>query len=53
MVDGLLAIQDNADKIIILVEMMCLGQQDLPCFKDGENVIKDLKRRIFPHDENQ
>jgi len=36
MVQGFLAIQENADKLVVLVEMMCLGQKDLPCFRDGE-----------------
>lgn len=49
MVNGFLAIQENADKLILLVEMMCLGQKDLPCFKDGEQVIADLKSRIYPN----
>ena len=49
MIEGFLAIQENADKIILLVEMMCMGQKDLPCFKDGEQVIRDLKARIFPN----
>lgn len=29
---GFMALQENADKIIVLVEMMILGQEDLPCF---------------------
>jgi hypothetical protein len=33
---GFMALQEHADKIIILVEMMMLGQKDLPCFQDGE-----------------
>ena len=49
MIEGFLAIQENADKIILLVEMMCLGQKDLPCFWDGEQVIWDLKAWIFPN----
>ena len=30
MVQGFIALQKNADKIIVLVEMMCMGQKDLP-----------------------
>ena len=30
---GFMALQEHADKIIILVEMMVMGQQDLPCFE--------------------
>lgn len=45
---GFLALQENAEKIIIIVEMMFLGQNDLPCFKGGEQAIFDLKQRFFP-----
>lgn len=45
---GFMALQEHADKIIILVEMMMLGQKDLPCFYDGENTIAALKERFFP-----
>ena len=27
---------------------MFMGQHDLPCFIEGEKVIKDLKDRFFP-----
>lgn len=30
MAQGFSAIQKNADKIIVLTEMMCMGQKDLP-----------------------
>ena len=33
---GFMALQEHADKIILLVEMMMLGQNDLPCFQDKE-----------------
>lgn len=33
---GFMALQEHADKIIMLVEMMMLGQKDLPCFRDGD-----------------
>ena len=29
---GFMALQEHADKIIILVEMMMMGQKDLACF---------------------
>ena len=32
MARGFSALQANAEKIIILVEMMLMGQSDLPCF---------------------
>jgi len=43
-----MALQQNAEKIIIIVEMMFMGQNDLTCFKSGEQTIKDLKDRFFP-----
>ena len=45
---GFMALQENAEKIIIIIEMMFLGQNDLPCFKGGEKCIKELKDRFFP-----
>ena len=30
---GCMALQEHADKIMILVEMMMMGQGDLPCFE--------------------
>ena len=45
---GFMALQEHADKIIKLVEMMFLSQRDLPCFIQGETLIKDLKERILP-----
>lgn len=43
-----MALQANAEKIIILVEMMLMGQSDLPCFVGGRELLKDLKERLFP-----
>jgi phosphatidylinositol kinase/protein kinase (PI-3 family) len=43
-----MALQEHADKVIILVEMMMMGAKDLPCFKDGELTVKTLKERFFP-----
>ncbi|CDW71897.1 phosphatidylinositol 4-kinase [Stylonychia lemnae] len=45
---GFMALQEHADKIIKLVEMMFLSQPDLPCFIQGESLIKELKERILP-----
>jgi len=45
---GFMALQEHADKVIILVEMMMMGAKDLPCFVDGENTVKTLKERFFP-----
>ena len=30
---GFMALQEHADKVIILVEMMMMGAKDLPCFE--------------------
>jgi phosphatidylinositol 4-kinase len=48
MVEGFKALHDNADKIILVVEMMMLGQSDLPCFEGGEPALKALKDRLIP-----
>jgi len=45
---GFHALQENAEKIIILVEMMLNGQSDLPCFIGGRNLVRELKDRLFP-----
>lgn len=45
---GFMALQEHADKIIMLVEMMMLGQKDMPCFKDGDQSVATLKERLFP-----
>ena len=45
---GFMALQEHADKIIMLVEMMMLGQKDLACFQDGEDTVIALKERLFP-----
>ena len=45
---GFMALQENADKIIMLVEMMMLGQKDLACFVGEESTVADLKTRLFP-----
>ena len=45
---GFMAIQEHADKIIKVVEMMFMGLNDLPCFALGENLIGNLKDRILP-----
>ena len=44
-----MALQANAEKIIILVEMMLMGQSDLPCFEGGRPLLRDLKYRLFPN----
>jgi phosphatidylinositol kinase/protein kinase (PI-3 family) len=49
MARGFCELQANAEKIIILVEMMLMGQSDLPCFVGGRSLIRDLKLRLFPN----
>lgn len=48
MARGFTALQENAERIILLVEMMLNGQSDLPCFIGGRTLIRDLKERLFP-----
>ena len=45
---GFMALQEHADKIIVLVEMMMMGQGDLPCFEQGEQTIRIMKLNLFP-----
>ena len=49
MARGFFALQNSAEKIIILVEMMLMGQSDLPCFEGGRNLVRELKERLFPN----
>ena len=48
MKDGFMALQEHAEKIIIIIEMMFMGQNDLTCFKGGEATLRELKDRFFP-----
>jgi hypothetical protein len=43
-----MALQEHADKIIALVEMMMMGQGDLPCFVQGEETMRTMKQNLFP-----
>lgn len=45
---GFMALQEHADKIIVIVEMMMMGQEDLPCFRDKEAAVRELKERLHP-----
>jgi phosphatidylinositol 4-kinase len=45
---GFMAIQEHADKVIKIIEMMFMGQNDLPCFVLGEDLIAELKQRVLP-----
>lgn len=48
-----MVLQEHAEKIIVLVEMMMLGQYDLPCFQEGESTIVELKHRFFPNQQRR
>jgi len=48
MASGFLALQEHADKILILVEMMLMGHNDLKCFEKGEETIRIMKGNLFP-----
>ena len=51
MAQGFQALQNAAEKIIILVEMMLMGQSDLPCFQTGRELVRELKERLFPNEK--
>ena len=48
MADGFRALQEHADKILILVEMMMMGYSDLKCFEQGEETVRIMKGNLFP-----
>ena len=48
MADGFRALQEHADKILILVEMMLMGHHDLKCFEEGEQAVRTMKGNLFP-----
>ena len=43
-----MALHQKAEKIILLVEMMIVGQASLPCFKDQDAAIDLMKDRLYP-----
>ncbi|TYZ61928.1 hypothetical protein PybrP1_001370 [[Pythium] brassicae (nom. inval.)] len=44
-----LALQRSMDKIVLLVEMMLVGNADLPCFAGGKRaVVEGLRARLRP-----
>lgn len=48
-VEGFRALKDKAEQIILMLEMMQTGSgSNLPCFSDGENVIKEFRDRLIP-----
>jgi hypothetical protein len=50
MITGFLAIQDDAAKILILIEMMISVNKNLPCFSgsDSSTIVDEVTSRIFP-----
>lgn len=47
--DGFTATVKHAERIMILVEMMLLGHGgSFPCFKRKDNVLDELKERLYP-----
>ncbi len=47
---GYFELHKNADKIILLVQMLGTSQADLPCFSNGgvEEAVKLLRERLHP-----
>lgn len=39
--------------MLVLVEMMLIGNQDMPCFLNKERTLTDLKDRIYPMRSDQ
>jgi len=50
---GFMALQEHGQKLIVLVEMMLMGQSDLPCFQGGRQAIADLKKRLYPQNKRR
>ncbi len=48
MADGFRALQEHADKILILVEMMMTAHHDLKCFEMGVETVRLMKGNLFP-----
>ncbi len=48
MIQGFVAIQEESDRITLLVEMMLSVNRNLPCFIKGTSIIQDMRERIFP-----
>ena len=49
MIQGYKALNEDYEKIMILVHMMGTSQRDLPCFKRGfDTTIAELKSRLTP-----
>ncbi len=42
------AARENMERIILLVEMMLVGNEKLPCFLAGRDTIKLLRERFMP-----
>ena len=51
MVKGFRALQEHADKVLVLVEMMLMGHNDLKCFEGGDDTVRVMKRNLFPEEK--
>ena len=45
--NGFISLRNNYKKIISFVEICILTNSDLPCFKDKDKVLNDLKERFM------
>lgn len=49
LIEGFKVIHHNADKIMVLIEMIAQAQQDLPCFRYGTEIaLNELRKRLQP-----
>jgi phosphatidylinositol 4-kinase B len=51
MAKGFRALQEHADKVLVLVEMMLMGHNDLKCFEGGDDTVRVMKRNLFPEEK--
>jgi len=53
MIDGFYVLHQNAEKLILLVQMIAISSNDLPCFKMGPDVaVEELRQRLMPFGSN-
>ncbi len=48
MIKGMLAIQKEYKRIMVLIEMMLNVNRNLPCFVDRGRIISEIHSRVFP-----
>jgi phosphatidylinositol kinase/protein kinase (PI-3 family) len=51
-VKAFIAARESMDRIILLVEMMIVENENLPCFKAGMETITSLRQRFRPELSN-